>query len=278
MASCSDPVSSANVCTRQQRARDGFAEATRLASFGLAYSELEASLPPDEWACVQPALADGSLVLSVTATMVGTKVAIVVSLRLPGGDLLKQFLIEPINLQDVMIDDEDLPPNTPVAKLGQLYSELSQPQPGRGVSPSSREFVLSAIEAAVRRDEPIHSSMGLSGSGQYGSLQAGLLLVKRNHHLLEAFESVSLNDGELDHTRCRRLSIEIARFMSREWPQAKRRVDPDPTWPMWKVSVFRAAQTGLHIELAPNTLNAIVQASRGFSPNGRGTKVLADLL
>lgn len=117
--------------------------------------------------------------------------------------------------------------DVPVAKLGRLYAELDD----GALSPPTREYLRTAIAAAVRRDEPLHVALGISRSGRYGSLQRQLLLEKRNDLLMEAFAAISLDDAELDYTRCKRLAKQIRVFVRREWPHARRRLDPDPEGP-----------------------------------------------
>lgn len=175
------------------------------------------------------------------------------------------------------MDDHSFEPmsgDVPVARLGRLYAEL-----GSGtISPTTREYLVSAIEAAVRRDEPLHVALGMSRSGRYGSVRSRLLFEKRNDCLMEAFHLVSLDEGAVDYTRCKRLSAQIRPFILREWPQARRRLDPDPEWPAWKCAVFRAAQTGLPVALSPNALHNIVQSRALFSMNREWMRMLSNLL
>lgn len=260
----------------QRRARAGFVQGLHLAVLGVLFSEFDGTLPREGFEAIWAGLDRGSLVARVSTTVTAGKLETEIELVQSDGTSLARFSIDQAAVDEIRIQDSDLPPETPVARLGHLYHELNAPA-GAVLNPIAREFLARSIEASVRRAEPLHAVMGLSGPGRYGSLQDRLLLAKRNHHLLAALDAISL-DSEAAYTRCKRLSKQIERFVRHEWSQARRRLDPDESWPTWKREVFRAAQTGLQVDLSPTALHDIVRAKGACSPDAAWLKVLSDLL
>ncbi len=162
----------------------------------------------------------------------------------------------------------------PVAKLGRLYIEARTAL----LSETSRDYLCQAIETAIRKDEPLHAALGVSRSGRYGNLQARLLREKRDACLVRAFHAIALDKDTSVHAGCKRLARHLCNFIATEWPRERRRLDPDPAWPAWKAAAFRAAQTGLQVDLSANALHLIVQERARFSLNRQWLKVLSDLL
>lgn len=137
-----------------------------------------------------------------------------------------------------------------------------------------RDWLIRGILASARRDQPLDESLGLSGPGR-STLQKRLQMVKRDAHLVQAFQSIAIDDRVSDWSRCTRLASEARRFSEFVWPQARRLAEPSPDWPAFKKSLWLASATDLPLPRSATRIRAIVLQNTGFSQNQAGAKILS---
>lgn len=157
------------------------------------------------------------------------------------------------------------------SKLGELLACCLEGGPLPAIV---RGWLINGILDCARRDQPLDESLGLSGPGR-PTLQKRLQMVKRDAHLVQAFEAVAVDDRVTDWTRCTRLASEAQRFSEVAWPKTRRLSAPDPDWPAFKKSLWLACATDLPLPKSASRIRAIVLQNTGFSQNANGSKILA---
>ncbi|MBK9444396.1 MAG: hypothetical protein IPN53_25210 [Comamonadaceae bacterium] len=148
---------------------------------------------------------------------------------------------------------------------------------GGPLSPTVRNWLINGIVAAVRRDQPLDESLGLSGPGK-PTLHRRIQMIRRDAHLVRACQSVALDGRVTDWQKCKRLASEARRFSQIIWPRTRRLAAPDPDWPAFKKSLWLACSTDLQLPTSATRIRAIVLQAGGFSQNECGSKILANLL
>ena len=194
------------------------------------------------------------------------------------------------------MNNNDILPGTPVARyaiatpvygshevnnssdaddlLGSLLGDLIH---GRPLNALSSHWLQKGILRAIRRGESLDTALLLIGAGK-STLQNRLLMVRRNAHLADAVESISLDANASTWERCCRLVPEVDRFVRYTWPTAKKRPAPPDDWPTFKKSLWNASCTDIGLPAtACGLLNAFKQNTL-YSRSKQGAKLLAQFL
>lgn len=164
------------------------------------------------------------------------------------------------------IDPDDL--------LGAMMHDLWN---GRPVNPLSRWWFERGVLRSIRRGEPLDAALSLSGVGRL-SLQARLLLIRRNEYLAAAAEAVALDDTVTQWQRCIRLADEAKRFMEATWPTTKRLAGPPEDWPTFKKWLWFAACSDLGLPNSAGGMRGALLQNTPFSQNPNGAKLIAQFL
>lgn len=158
--------------------------------------------------------------------------------------------------------------------LGALMDDLWN---GRPINPLSRWWLERGVLRSIRRGESLDAALGLSGVGKL-SLQARLLLIRRNEYLAAAAEAVALDDSVTQWQRCIRLADEATRFMDATWPTTKRLASPPEDWPTFKKWLWFAACTDLGLPNSAGGMRSALLQNTPFSRNPVGAKLIAQFL
>ena len=154
--------------------------------------------------------------------------------------------------------------------LGWLLRDLLDGVP---VNAASREWMVAGILRAIRRSESLDSVLQLSGPGRE-PLQRRLLRARRDLHLLQALESVSLDPAVTSWAKCVRLAAEIRRFDA-TWQRNKRRKTAPTEWPAFKRHLWDAAATDIPLPTSAHALRWILVTNQRTPHNKRGSTLLA---
>ena len=158
--------------------------------------------------------------------------------------------------------------------LGTLFHWLLK---GGELDPFTREWLAMGTLRALRRNESLDRSLGLSARGA-DSLQRRVLRAQRDLHLKAAVDAVALLPDVNLWDRCKRLAPLLDDFAATTWPAARRRLDPPEEWPAWKRSAFRAMQTDIKLPTTAERLYRVTSAIGAYCGSDRGIKVLAKYL
>lgn len=165
-------------------------------------------------------------------------------------------------------------PTSPADMLGDLLDALIEVRP---VAATTREWIVTGILSAIRRDESLDQALGLAGTGKT-RLQAQLLMLQRDERLCEALQLVALDESVSTWQRCQRLAPELRRFMREAWPKTKRMSAPPEFWPAYKRALWHAARTDMKLPETASGLHKIVPRNGAFSGKKSGGKLLANYL
>ena len=165
-------------------------------------------------------------------------------------------------------------PVSPDDCLGSLLANLVYDEP---LSASAREWAVRGILRAIRRNEPLDTSLRLTGCGR-DNLSVRLALVSRDEHLTAAFENVTFDATVTTWQRFTRLATEVKKFNAHTWPKTKRLQAPPTDWPALKKSLWHAAATDHALPESAQALRECVKRNGGFSQSKTGSKLLASFL
>lgn len=141
----------------------------------------------------------------------------------------------------------------------------------------TREWLQRGVLIAVRADIPLDAALGLARRGQ-ASTRARLLMVKRDLHIAQALEAVSLKPDAGTWERCKRLADLVPRFESDVWPRVRHLRSADSAWPAWRRELFYARHTGLEIPASARALLGAWKRNAGFRLPRESHTVLASYL
>ena len=160
--------------------------------------------------------------------------------------------------------DVDADPDALLAEVFAAFMEHREPHA------TARLWFVNGILRALRKDEPLDAALGLSSPGRR-TMQARMLLARRNRHLRSAIGAVAVDPALSDWQRCCRLAPLLRRFVCTAWPHAKRLEAPPADWDAWKASLWHAAQCG-ELPGSARAIYAAVTPEAGFSQQeGHGT-------
>lgn len=165
-------------------------------------------------------------------------------------------------------------PTLPADMLGDLLAAVIEDRP---VAATTREWIVTGILSAIRRDEPLDQALGLAGTGKT-RLQAQLLMLQRDEHLCAALQLVALDESVSTWQRCQRLAPELRRFMCDTWPKTKRLSAPPDSWPAYKRALWHAACTDTKPPESASGLFKIASRNGAFSGKKTGGRLLANYL
>lgn len=156
----------------------------------------------------------------------------------------------------------------PVELLGNLFASTFY---GHKLDAITRNWLQKGILTAIRKDIPLERALGLARTG-HSALQGRYLMIRRNHHLIQALEAVAVDPMVTGWQRCTRLAPEIRKFVQQTWPHHKRLANPPDTWPAFKKHLWYAAATDHSLPDSASGLRRVLLSNGGFSrTNSSGT-------
>lgn len=174
----------------------------------------------------------------------------------------------------VMYTHSTLNSNVPDDLLAELLDDLMHERP---INRLSARWLERGILSAIRRDQSLDESLALACRGR-DSLHRRLMMLRRNHYLVEAVQATAIDQGVTRWERCKRLSEQIKRFKQHVWPKTRYLTAPPDDWPAFKKCLWLAAGTDIDLPESPNSLNEIVKQNAVFSGDNRGAKLLSQFL
>lgn len=168
-------------------------------------------------------------------------------------------------------------PVTPDEMLADLFDAMNQDRP---VAVTTREWLISGLLVALRRDEPLEHALRLENpsGGRGGTVSHRLKMRKRNAFLARALRLVTLDEGAGLWTRCVRLAEEVERFQRTEWAVCRYLEKPPHHWPEARLMVWQALRCDVGLPGTAQGLYAVFKSSGACCQNSDWETLLANYL
>jgi len=126
----------------------------------------------------------------------------------------------------------------PLAALLELRDACAA---GRAPAPNVAAWFAAGIDRARARGERLDAALGLAGAGRR-SIRSRLTLLERDRHLIAAAEATTMREAPA-WEQARRLAP-LAAAMERDRARRRLPLEPEPSWPGWKLHLWHAARCG----------------------------------